>query len=79
MNSAHHHAQVGGGDSNRDGSRIHHLQDRVSDLLGDALLDLHASRKVIDDARDFRKPQYLSVRVVSDARLSPKRKEMVLA
>jgi hypothetical protein len=79
FDATHHHAEVAGFDDDSDALGLDHFLDRLGDLGGEALLNLQATRKEFDEARDFAEADDTSVGDVGDVNLAEEREQVVLA
>src|SRR2546423_5511167 len=79
FDAAHHHAKVFRFDHDPNAAWFQTFHQRVGDLNCELFLDLQTARENIDNARDLRKPDYLSVWNVSDVGSSDERKQVMLA
>ena len=78
FNAAHLHAEVAGLDDDGDAFRLQGLLNAVTDLLGEALLDLQAAGEGVDDPRNLAEANNGAVGDVRDMSLAKKRKHVVL-
>src|SRR5271165_6026606 len=70
LNSAHHHTQVLGFQNHADAKRFELLQQALSDLLGQAFLNLQATSKYINYSRYLTEANHLVSCEIPYVRLS---------